>query len=78
MWWDHPWGPGWFFGFPFMPLVFIAVCILIMVFVMMPMMRRWHGGGTERTALDILDERFARGEIDRAEYDEKRRAIAGR
>ena len=30
------------------------------------------------TARDILDERFARGEIDRAEYDEKRKLIGGR
>ena len=60
-----------------MPLVFMEVCILIMVFVMMPMVRWRDGDGTERTALDILDERFASGEINRAEYDEKRRAITG-
>jgi uncharacterized membrane protein len=27
-------------------------------------------------AFDILDQRLAKGEIDRAEYDEKRRTIA--
>jgi putative membrane protein len=27
------------------------------------------------TAIDVLNRRFARGEIDRAEYDEKRRLI---
>ncbi len=27
------------------------------------------------TALDILNRRLARGEIDRAEYDEKRRVL---
>ena len=31
-----------------------------------------------RTALDFLDERFARGEIDRAEYEEKRKLIGSR
>jgi putative membrane protein len=31
-----------------------------------------------RTALDILDERFARGEIGRAEYEEKRKLIGSR
>jgi putative membrane protein len=33
--------------------------------------------GSERrsTALDILNQRLARGEIDRAEYEEKRRLL---
>ena len=31
--------------------------------------------GRERAALDILDERFARGEIDKAEYEEKRKLL---
>jgi putative membrane protein len=28
-------------------------------------------------ALDILDERYARGEIDKAEYDERRKTLTG-
>ncbi len=37
----------------------------------------WVSVGKQRraTAIDILDRRFARGEIDRAEYDEKRRVL---
>jgi uncharacterized membrane protein len=32
-------------------------------------------GERRSTALDILNRRFARGEIDRAEYEEKRRLL---
>ncbi len=33
------------------------------------------GGGRGPTAIDILNRRLARGEIDRAEYEEKRKLI---
>ncbi len=79
-WYDwsyNGWPHMWFF--PFFPIAFIVLCLIIMVFVMMPMMRR-RGRDRfdfqQKTALDILNERYAKGEIDRAEYDEKRRAIS--
>ncbi len=36
---------------------------------------RGNGGSSERRALDILRERYARGEIDRQEFEEKRRDL---
>ncbi len=34
-----------------------------------------RGPGRGRAALDILDERFAKGEIDKAEFEEKRKLL---
>ena len=69
------WGPGpWF---PVLPFGVMILCMVIMAAAMMYMM----GMGPFRSkshqiALDILNERFAGGEIDRSEYEEKRRTIA--
>jgi uncharacterized membrane protein len=36
----------------------------------------FDAGTSERSALDVLDDRFARGEIDRPEFEERRRVLA--
>jgi putative membrane protein len=76
------WHPMWWF--PMFPLLFIVICLVIFLFVMLPMMSRhapwshWRDRPdfAQRSALDILNERFAKGEIDKAEYEEKRRLIS--
>lgn len=77
--WDGSW-TGMMFGPIFMILVLAGVIALGILLV------RWLGGGGHRTsashadraerhALDILKERYARGEIDSQEFEERRRAI---
>lgn len=76
--WDGGWH-GWFFG-PFMMILLIVLVILGVLIAV-----RWSGrdsgrhesssGTRERTPLDILKERFARGEIDKEEFEERRRAL---
>jgi putative membrane protein len=61
--------------------MFMAICLVIFLLVMFARHGPWNHGrdrwaAPHRTALDVLNERFARGEIDKAEYQEKRRLIS--
>lgn len=75
------WGGGWggsIFGMLMMFVYFAAVVLLVIVAV------RWIAGllhspppsaSSKDSALDILRERFARGEIDKAEFEERKRHL---
>jgi putative membrane protein len=72
-----PWDGGWGFGMMFMSLLFLAIIVVGVVLIVRSFS---HGeqtppqrGGSR--ALDILDERFARVEIDQQEYEERRRTL---
>jgi putative membrane protein len=78
---DHPhmgaggWG-GMILG-PIMMIVFIALIVGAVVLVV-----RWTGLGSSalaggaNKARNILDERFARGEIDKDDYEERKRVLS--
>lgn len=73
--WSGPWH-GWFMG-PLMMLIFLAVVVAVVVLVV-----RWLGTSDaprdahgRNTPLNILKERFARGEIDKTEFDERRKVL---
>lgn len=69
------WG-GWFWLFPAFRFLFVLACFAAVVFFIVWMVRRpTRSRGS--AGLDILNERFARGEIEKAEYEEKRRTLAG-
>ena len=75
-----PWGGGWW-GLGMM-LIWPLFLGLIVVGVILLVRSLSDGGRTARRqegnqALDILDERFARGEIDQKEYEERRRTLSG-
>ena len=85
----YVWGPhmmGWegsWFGMIFGPIFMILV--LAVVIAVAVLIVRWLGGPWHATAshqsptalspLDILKERFARGEIDKDEFEERRRIL---
>ncbi|PWG64145.1 hypothetical protein DEM34_05820 [Spiribacter halobius] len=77
------WGAGWY-GMFLGPLMMILV--LVVVVAVAVMLVRWLGGSGQgpqppqhsqpgRTPLDILKERYARGEIDTQEFEERRRVL---
>jgi putative membrane protein len=72
MWWnDYGYGPGpWMFLGPLFMLAMLAVCVVMMFYMM-----RQHRGSRDDSAAQILKERFARGEIDGHEYEERRRML---
>jgi putative membrane protein len=82
----HMWGYGWG-GMIFGPIIMIVVIAAVIVLVVL--LVRWLGGvgpGAHRmvspppqgtTPLQILEERFARGEIDKDEFEERRRILSG-
>jgi len=66
---------------PLFMILFLAVLVAVVVLLV-----RWLGGPSQgpmpphhttpsRTPLDILKERFARGEIDKDEFEERRRVL---
>jgi putative membrane protein len=69
MWWTEYWhGPWMFFG-PLIGILFMVACMVGMYYVMVG-----HANRHER-AIDILRKRLARGEIDQAEFEARRRVL---
>ncbi len=81
MWWHgmNGYGWGWGVGIVFMALFWIAL-ILLVVWAVRAASARSPGSHPPapplETPLEILQRRYARGEIGKAEYEEKRRDLS--
>ncbi len=63
-------GGYWFLGLLFWILVIIGIVLLIKYL--------WEGGGAkkgEESALEILKKRYAKGEISKEEFEEKKKDL---
>lgn len=70
--WIH--GSGMFGGAPFMVLIWLIPVVLIVALIVY--MTRSPGINSDaNTALDILNRRYARGEIEKDEFDQRKRDI---
>ncbi len=66
----HGWGMGWWWIIGLILLIFIIWMVVKAVNT-----RQTTDKKQEKTALDILKERYAKGEIDKQEYEERRREL---
>ena len=87
--WHGGWGWGGMIVGPIVMILFVAAIVVLVVVALRWMGgghgpgMHWHGPGMPGRGpgggnpLDILEERFARGEIDKDEFEERRRILRG-
>ena len=72
------WGAGWY-GMIFGPIFMILVAVAVLIVRSVGGPRHGtvppHYPPPSRTPLDILKERVARGEIDKNEFEDRRRVV---
>jgi len=70
VYWHHI--GGWTLGMVLFAWLFMALLVTLVVWLVWSASRRSAPPNRSNSALDILDARYARGEIDRDEYLERR------
>lgn len=72
MHWDTGWGMG---GFGWIFMVIFWVLVIIGVVYLVKLVIGAKGEEKAETALDILKKRYARGEISKEEFEEKKKDL---
>lgn len=67
--WNHMWGVSmWFWG--------LLLIVVLVLFVKYLAGNGNTGASGSKSAREILDERYANGEIDQAEYEERKKNLS--
>jgi putative membrane protein len=77
------WGPGSYGGYggglmwigPILGVLFVIAIILAIIFFVRFLVRQDRRGGREESALEILKRRYAKGDVTKQEYEEKRKDL---
>lgn len=65
---------GWWIAMPFMMIVFWILLFAAIAWLVRGAGVAWRWGGRSH-ALEILEERYARGEIDKEEFERRRKDL---
>jgi putative membrane protein len=77
-WWDYGASPPWYgmiLG-PIMMIVFLVMAALIIAWILRAFGVGWQRRSEGKSALEMLKDRLARGEINRAEYEEQKQLLS--
>lgn len=71
----HQMSDWWGWGFGWTSMVLFWVLVILAIVALAKWLSSSRDGGSTRRPLDILQERYARGEITREQYEQMRRDL---
>jgi putative membrane protein len=81
MWWDHMGANGAWMGFGAITMILFWIILILAIVVMWKVIARGPqtppASSREKSAIQILEERYARGEIGKEEFLDKRKDLQG-